>query len=85
MVLTFSNKAAGELRDRIAVKFPEAVATLWLGTFHSFGLDIVHRFHDRLGLSGSPRVVTRYEAIDLLEDEIARLPLKHFRIYTTQH
>ncbi|NOZ51692.1 MAG: UvrD-helicase domain-containing protein [Gammaproteobacteria bacterium] len=79
VVLTFSNKAAGELRDRIAVSFPKAIATLWLGTFHSFGLDIVHRFHDRLGLSENPRVITRYEAIELLEDEVARLPLKHFR------
>jgi DNA helicase-2/ATP-dependent DNA helicase PcrA len=79
LVLTFSNKAAGELRERIAAKFPEAVATLWLGTFHSFGLDILHRFHDRLGLSENPRVISRYEAIELLEDEIARLPLKHFR------
>ena len=65
-MLTFSNKAAGELRERIAAKFPEAVATLWLGTFHSFGLDIVHRFHDRLGLSENPRVISRYEAIELL-------------------
>lgn len=79
LVLTFSNKAAGELRDRIAAKFPEAVATLWLGTFHSFGLDVVHRFHDRMELSENPKVVSRYEAIELLEDELARLPLKHFR------
>ena len=79
LVLTFSNKAAGELRERISAKFPEAVATLWLGTFHSFGLDIVHRFHDRLGLTENPRVISRYAAIELLEDEIARLPLKHFR------
>ncbi len=78
LVLTFSNKAAGELRERIAAKFPEAVATLWLGTFHSFGLDIVHRFYDRLGLSEDPRVISRYEAIELLEDELTRLPLKHF-------
>ncbi|MEM1152771.1 MAG: UvrD-helicase domain-containing protein [Pseudomonadota bacterium] len=79
LVLTFSNKAAGELRERIAGKFPGAVATLWLGTFHSFGLDIVHRFHDRLGLSEHPRVISRYEAIEMLEDAVARLPLKHFR------
>ncbi len=79
LVLTFSNKAAGELRERIAARFPKSVANLWLGTFHSFGLDIVHRFHDRLGLSEHPRVISRYDSIELLEDEIARLPLKHFR------
>lgn len=79
LVLTFSNKAAEELRGRIADKFPEAVANLWLGTFHSFGLDIVHRFHDRLGLSERPKVISRYEAIELLEDELAKVSLKHFR------
>lgn len=79
LVLTFSNKAAGELRERIAARFPKSVANLWLGTFHSFGLDIVHRFHDRLGLSEHPRVISRYDSIELIEDEIARLPLKCFR------
>lgn len=79
LVLTFSNKAVGELYERISTKFPEAVATLWLGTFHSFGLDIVHRFHDRLGLSEHPKVISRYEGIELLEDELAQLTLKHFR------
>ena len=79
LVLTFSNKAAGELRKRIAAKYPNAVATLWIGTFHSFGLDIVHRFGNRLGLSENPRVISLFEAIDMLEDELAKLPLKHFR------
>ena len=79
LVLTFSNKAAGELRERIAAKYPGAVATLWIGTFHSFGLDIIHRFGNRLGLSENPRVIGLLEAIDMLEDELATLPLKHFR------
>ncbi|TON44591.1 hypothetical protein CGH56_25655, partial [Vibrio parahaemolyticus] len=48
LVLTFSNKAAGELRERVAEKAPDSLATLWIGTFHSFGLDIIHRFHQLL-------------------------------------
>jgi len=79
LVLTFSNKAAGELRERITQKAPEAVATLWVGTFHSFGLDIIHRFHHLLGLSENPNVISKYEAIELLEDELTQLPLNHFR------
>ena len=46
LVLTFSNKAAGELVDRIAAKHPHAAAAMWIGTFHSFGLDIIRRFHE---------------------------------------
>jgi DNA helicase-2/ATP-dependent DNA helicase PcrA len=79
LVLTFSNKAAGELRERIAAKAPEAVATLWIGTFHAFGLDILHRFNEFLGCSDNPLVIGRYEAIELLEDELTKIPLKHYQ------
>ena len=53
LMLTFSNKAAGEMMERIARKRPEAAAAMWIGTFHAFGLDIVRRFHAELGL---PRI-----------------------------
>ena len=46
LVLTFSNKAAGEMSDRALPIWPEAAGAAWIGTFHSFGLDIVRRFHD---------------------------------------
>lgn len=79
LVLTFSNKAANELCDRIAVSNPIAAAAMWIGTFHAFGLDVVRRFHDRLALPADPRLIDRTEAIELLEDEFPRLELKHYR------
>ena len=79
LVLTFSNKAANELCERIAASDPVAAAAMWIGTFHAFGLDIVRRFHDRLGLPPDSRLIDRTEAIELLEDEFPRLDLKHYR------
>jgi len=79
LVLTFSNKAASELSERISASNRTAAAAMWIGTFHSFGLDIVRRFHDRLDLPSDPRVIDRTEAIELLEDEFPRLPLRHYR------
>ena len=79
LVLTFSNKAAGEMSDRALAIWPEAAGAAWIGTFHSFGLDIVRRFHDRLGLPDEPRLIDPTEAITLLEDEFARLDLQHFK------
>src|SRR3546814_2945082 len=35
LLLTFSNKAAGEMAERIARKRPEASAAMWIGTFHA--------------------------------------------------
>lgn len=79
LVLTFSNKAANELSERLATSNPKAAAAMWIGTFHAFGLDIVRRFHDKLGLPASPRLIDRSEGIELLEDELPRLPLHHYR------
>lgn len=78
LLLTFSNKAAGEMTDRALRVWPEAAGAAWIGTFHSFGLDILRRFHDRMGLPPDPRLIDATEAIALLEDEFPRLRLKHF-------
>ena len=79
LVLTFSNKAAGEMAERIARKNPTAAAAMWIGTFHAFGLDIVRRFAPQLGLTKDPRMMDRTEAVELLEQEFPRLGLKHYQ------
>lgn len=79
LLLTFSNKAAGEMAERIAQKRPQQAAALCIGTFHSFGLDILRRFNDRCGLPTDPRLMDRTEAVELLEIEFPRLGLKHYR------
>ncbi len=79
LVLTFSNKAAGELFDRVAQVNPVAAAAIWIGTFHAFGLDIIRRHHDRLGLPDDPKMIDKADAIELLETEAPRLNLVQFR------
>lgn len=79
LLLTFSNKAAGEMAERIARKQPQAAAALWVGTFHAFGLDMVHRFHQTLGMPKEPRMLDRTEAVELLEYEFPKLNLRHYR------
>jgi superfamily I DNA/RNA helicase len=79
LVLTFSNKAAGEMAERIARKNPTAAAAMWIGTFHAFGLDIVRRFAPQLGVPKEPRMMDRTEAVELLEQEFPRLRLKHYQ------
>lgn len=79
LLLTFSNKAAGEMAERLAHKRPREAAALCIGTFHSFGLDILRRFNDRCALPANPRLMDRTEAVELLENEFPRLGLKHYR------
>lgn len=79
LVLTFSNKAAGELSERIASIRPEAASAMWIGTFHAFGLDLVRRYHRQLGFAAEPRMMDRSEAIAIMEREYLALGLKHHR------
>lgn len=79
LVLTFSNRAAGELSERLIVAAPEAAPKLWIGTFHAFGLDLVRRYHDKLGLTPNPALFDRSDAIAVLEEILPTLPLVHYR------
>lgn len=62
MALTFTNKAAREMEERIAAVVGEACASrIWMGTFHSVFLRILRRHADLLGFKAS---FTIYDAAD---------------------
>ena len=50
LALTFSNRAAEEMRERIAKLNEQAAAQIHVMTFHAFGLDILRRFYAEAGL-----------------------------------
>ena len=79
LLLTFSNKAAAEMAERIGIKNRDASVAMWIGTFHAFGLDLVRRFFAELGLERDPRMIDRTEAVELLEDEFPSFGLTHYR------
>ncbi len=79
LVLTFSNKAARELVERLAGADKSAAAAIPVSTFHGFGLDVIRRFHAELGLPKDPRLLDRTEAVELLEGEFPKMRLEHFR------
>ncbi len=62
LALTFTNKAANEMKERIATLVsPDLAGRLWMGTFHSLFARILRREADRLGF---PSNFTIYDTID---------------------
>ncbi len=51
LAITFTNKAANELKERIASKLGDETSGVWAGTFHSVCGKILRRFGDRIGYS----------------------------------
>ncbi len=49
LAITFTNKAAGELKERICKKISSGGEDIWAGTFHSVCGKILRRYADRIG------------------------------------
>ena len=53
LAITFTNKAANEMKQRIENIVGEAAKDLWMGTFHSICVRILRKFIDRIGFDSS--------------------------------
>ena len=53
LAITFTNKAANEMKERIEGLVGDAVRDMWIGTFHSICVRILRRFIDRIGFEPS--------------------------------
>lgn len=53
LAITFTNKAANEMKERIANLVGEIAKDIWMGTFHSICVRILRRFIDRIGFETS--------------------------------
>ncbi|MDX6769220.1 MAG: UvrD-helicase domain-containing protein, partial [Elusimicrobiota bacterium] len=76
LAVTFTNKAAGEMRKRIEELAPGKGSLVWACTFHSFGARLLRQHHELLKL---PRHFTIYDASDqkkLVVDSMKELGLE---------
>ena len=53
LAITFTNKAANEMKERIANLVGDDAQDIWMGTFHSICVKILRRFIDRIGFDTS--------------------------------
>ena len=53
LAITFTNKAANEMKERVEKLVGEAAKDMWIGTFHSICVRILRRYIDRIGFDSS--------------------------------
>jgi DNA helicase-2/ATP-dependent DNA helicase PcrA len=71
LAVTFTNKAAREMRTRIGVLVGEAVEGMpWLGTFHSIGVKLLRRHAELAGLRSDFTILDTDDVIRLIKQLI---------------
>ncbi|MGY6410675.1 MAG: ATP-dependent helicase [Alkalilacustris sp.] len=72
LAVTFTNKAAREMKSRVGALLGEAVEGLpWLGTFHAIGAKILRRHAELVGLQSNFTILDTDDQLRLLKQEIA--------------
>ncbi len=73
LAITFTNKAAAELRERIGAKFNLDTSSLWALTFHSVAMRIIRQYAHLLGFEKNFSVYDENDSIRLIDSILKRL------------
>lgn len=76
LLLTFTNKAAREMLDRVAAVAPAGADEIWGGTFHSIGNRILRRHPEAIGFRPGFSIMDREDSEDMIEAVVAREGLR---------
>ena len=79
LALTFSNKAAEEMRERLSAMNADAAIEMWVGTFHAFGLELVTKWPSSVGRTNKVHVLDQAGSLALLEANLEKLPLHYYQ------
>jgi DNA helicase-2/ATP-dependent DNA helicase PcrA len=79
LALTFTEKAAAEMAERVDQLIPWGYAETQIATFHAFGDSVLREWALEIGLDPQFRVLSQPEQVIFLRERLFRLPLDRFR------
>ncbi|MBI4323570.1 MAG: ATP-dependent helicase [Candidatus Omnitrophica bacterium] len=79
LALTFTDKAAAEMEERVDVLVPYGYTDIAISTFHAFGDRLLREHAVEAGLSPEARVLSRAEQVVFLRQHLFALPLNRLR------
>ena len=73
LAITFTNKAAGEMRERVNSLVEYGAESIWISTFHSMCVRILRRFIDRLGYENNFTIYDTDDQKTVIKDICKRI------------
>ncbi len=75
MAITFTNKAAGEMRERVDSIIGYGASQVWVSTFHSTCVRILHRYIDRIGYDNNFTIYDTDDQKTVMKEVCKRLQI----------
>lgn len=75
LAITFTNKAAKEMKERLHNLIEEDIKGMQISTFHSFGLRVIKEYYDFFGLDRTFTIIDESDSISLIKKIIKELNL----------
>lgn len=75
LAITFTNKAAKEMKDRVQKLIDRDISSMWIGTFHSICVRILRKNIERIGYNGNFTIYDRDDQITVVKEAIAELSI----------
>jgi len=79
LALTFTDKAAREMEERVDRALPYGYTQMWITTFHSFGERVLRQEAIHIGLNPGYRLMTEAESIIFFRKNLFKFKLNYFR------
>lgn len=79
LALTFTDRAADQMQERIDILVPYGFVDVWVSTFHSFGDRILRENSLEIGLDSEFQVLTRQQATVFFRENLFEFPLNKYR------
>lgn len=79
LALTFTEKSAREMEERIDIALPYGYTNMWILTFHSFCERILRREALQIGLDPRYKLMTIAETVQLIRQNLFKFKLNYFR------
>ncbi|MGD0523358.1 MAG: UvrD-helicase domain-containing protein, partial [Candidatus Microgenomates bacterium] len=79
LALTFTEKAAKEMEERVDTALPYGYTQMWISTFHSFCDRVLRREALHIGLTPKYKLMTEAESVQLIRNHLFKFELNYFR------
>src|SRR3954452_15404202 len=77
LAITFTNKAAGEMRQRVEALVPDS--RVWVSTFHSLGARLLRQHADRIGLGKNFTIYDQHDRAKVAKDALEAAGIDNVR------